>query len=277
MRSLFSGTLGFGLVAIPVQLYKALESDQVALHWIHRPCASRIQYKKWCPVCDRMVTADELVKAGTLEDGRLVPLDEPVAGPVPAERTIGLMSFHRADEIDPIYYDQAYWIAPGTGGRHPYAVLCAVLRETGRVGLAELTLTRRRRLAVVRPWREGLLALQTLHWPESLRALVAPAAPGAAPSPKELRLARTLVDALTEPFRPEAYPNRARQDLLERLAARAGEAIAPREPAGALADLVAQLRASVEAVERVAPAKAAGAPEAAVPVPPRRRRSRSAR
>ncbi|MCL8208672.1 MAG: Ku domain-containing protein [Actinomycetia bacterium] len=275
MRSLFSGTLGFGLVAIPVQLYKALENDQVALHWVHRPCGSRIQYKKWCPVCDRIVAADELVKAGVLEDGRLVPLDEPQPVRAPAERTIGLVSFHAADEIDPIYYDQAYWVAPGAGGRHPYAVLWTVLRETGRVGLAELTLARRRRLAVVRPWREGLLALQTLHWPESLRTLVAPAASAAVPSPKEIRLARTLVDALTEPFRPEAYPNRAKQDLLERLAARAGEAIAVRAPAGMLADLVAQLKASVEAVERAAPAADGGAAEAAPPA--RRRRARAAR
>jgi DNA end-binding protein Ku len=232
VRSLYKGTLGFGLVSIPVQVYKALDSDQVTMHWVHRTCGSRIRYQKVCPVCQAAVEQADLVKATPLEDGRLVWLeDDESAGPA-------------------MYFNQAYWLKPGDGGAKAYRLLWEAMEESEKVAVAQMKLRSRAQLAVIRPYHTGTLLLHSMHYPEALRSAGAHFGdvPVGEPSPKEREMALELVRQLAEPFRPEAYPNEQRAELLERIRAHAAAAVAEPEPPPnrAVVDLVAQLKASVE-------------------------------
>jgi DNA end-binding protein Ku len=256
VRSLFKGILGFGLVSIPVQLYKAVDPDTVSLHWIHRACGSRIQYQKVCPVCGGPVEGDDLVKAAELPDGRLVPLEVEEAAPSARDHTIGIVSFHALADLDPVYFHEPYWLRPGEGGAKAYRLLWEAMEESAKVAVARLTLRRRTRLGVVRPFPTRTLMLHTMHYPEAVRMAGSHFGEVAAPEPseRERAMALELIRHLAEPFRPEAYPDEGRAELLARIEAEADRAITPpaAAPGPAVLDLVAQLKASVEAVERQA-------------------------
>jgi len=257
VRSFFKGVLGFGLVAIPVQLFRALDPERVAFHWIHRPCGSRIQYQKVCPVCQRPVTADELARGAETDDGRIVLIDPEDLQDVQGHRDalIQLVSFHAQDSVDLVYYGDPYWAKPGTGGLKPYRLLWRALRDLGRVGVAEMTLARRPRLALLRPYPTGTLMLHTMRYPEHVRQEGAgfgsgPEADAVRVSDEEERLAHVLVQQLEEPFQPDRYVDRVAARLRQLIAERA-EAVAPAGVPEAVQDLVAQLRASVREAETV--------------------------
>ncbi|MCY0885187.1 MAG: Ku domain-containing protein [Firmicutes bacterium] len=258
LRDLFKGVLGFGLVSIPVEVYKAVEDEHIPLHWIHRPCGTRIRYRKYCPTCDSLVPDTEVARAAETENGGLVVLEEPEpgarsGGEAPA---IAILGFHGLEEIDPVLYRAAYWLKPGKGGLKAYRLLGEVMRASGRVAMAELERRGHRQLALVRPYpRSAALLLHTLYAPASLRR--EGEAFGGEPvalTRQELTVATSLVKAMSRPFRPEAYPNREREALLARIRAAAPAAGPP--AAGAAEELLAQLRASVrEAREEARPAR----------------------
>jgi DNA end-binding protein Ku len=248
MRSLFRGIIGFGLVSIPIQLFKAMEKEQVETHWIHTSCVTRIQYQKYCPTCEKVVPAEEIGTGAELPDGRVVILpSESFAEP--ADHTMTILNFPKLTEIDPVLWDVAYWLKPGPGGDKPYALLVAVMRELNRVALAEMTLRTRPSLAVIRPYNATTLMLHRMYYPESLRAQGAQLGPeSTAVSDQELEMARTLVQYLAHPFVPEDYPNRRRRERLRQIEEILPAATTPL-PAVVpeLMDLMERLRASVNA------------------------------
>lgn len=260
MRSLFKGTLGFGLVAIPVSLYKAIDAkaESVEVHFIHRSCGTRIQYQKYCPTCDVHPEAQDLARATPLADGRMVVMEEAEAedggSRGSSERVIAIRSFHALSEIDPVYFHQAYWVQAAAGGAKPYKLLWEAMTEAQEVAVADMMLRHRPQLAVVRPHPSGSLILHSMHYPESLclegthfgedlRATV---------SDKERRMAETLIGELTEPFDPAAYPNRRRREQEDFIRAHAATALAASAVphAAEVADLVAELRESVEQIKK---------------------------
>ncbi len=250
MRSMYRGTLGFGLVAIPIQLYKALSEESVEIHLVHRPCGTRIQYQKRCPYCDQTVEADDTARAAPLPDGRLVILptkssDEPKG----VDRTVTILSFHSLSEIDPVYYYQAYWIKPGAGGLKAYALLADAMRSAGQVALANLTLRQRKRLAVIRPFKNHSLMLHSMHYPESLRTeREFDQEPPVSFSVKERELAHQLLAHMQEPFVPESFPNAERRALLDQIEELVPSARAPMaslEAATEVKNLMDQLKASM--------------------------------
>ncbi len=251
MRSLFKAVLGFGLVSIPVSLYRAVGGERVETHWIHRSCGERVRYQKHCPACDRVLEASELVRAAVLPDGRMVPLDGGGGEPSPRDRTIAVLTFHPLADLDPVYFDQAYWLQAGAGGQKAYQLLAHAMATRRRVAVARMAARERPRLAVVRPYGTGALMLHSMHWPEAVRQEGAhfgqePAAPA---SEREKDMALALVDHLSEPFEPAQYPDEARARLMADLLARAeaGAGLAPPPPPG-LDSLVAQLSRSLDAV-----------------------------
>ncbi len=257
MRSFFKGVLGFGLVAIPVQLFRALEPERVAFHWVHRSCGSRIQYQKVCPVCQRPVEAEELARGAETDDGRLVLVEADDLKDVQGRRDalIQLVSFHPQDSVDLVYFGDPYWAKPGSGGLKPYRLLWRALRDLGRVGVAEMTLARRPRLALLRPYPTGALMLHAMRYPEHVRQEGAAFGGGSEAdavrvSDEEERLAHVLVQQLEEPFRPERYVDRVGARLRQLIAERA-DAARPEGVPAAVQDLVAQLRASVREAETV--------------------------
>ena len=251
MRSLYKGIIGFGLVSIPIQVFKAMESERVTTHWIHAFCKSRIQYRKYCPTCEREVAPEEVVVGAPLPDGRFVvlPLEEDAG---PKDHTITILNFPELSEIDPVFWETSYWLKPAAGGQKAYALLARTTREMGRVALAEMTLRTRPSLAVVRPYNQTTLMLHRMYYPESLRVEGASfGSDSAEPSEKELDMARTLVQHMAEPFKPEAYPNRHRLERLRQIEDLMPTAEMPyAAPGREVLDLMEKLKASVKARER---------------------------
>lgn len=247
MRSLFRGILGFGLVSIPIQLFKAMDRDTIESHWVHRACHSRIVYQKYCPVCERAIGADEIQKATLRPDGRWVVIP-PKIPEAAAHHVITILNFPLLAEIDPVYYETAYWLKPGEGGQKAYALLLRTMEETGRVALAKIQLKDQPRLAVVRPYNDRTLLLHRMYYPESLRHEGAGIGPVVHDlTVKEVEMAKTLISYMAETFRPEDYPNEYRLERLAEL-----EALEPVEVGGRpgdrpreVVDLMERLKASV--------------------------------
>lgn len=248
MRSMYKGIIGFGLVSIPIQVFKAMESERVTTHWIHEACHTRIQYQKFCPTCERQVEGSEVVTGAPLPDGRFVVLP-PEEKEAPGDHTITILNFPELKEIDPVFYEAAYWLRPGAGGQKAYALLTRTMRELGRVALAEMTLRSRSSLAVVRPFNDTTLMLHRMYYPESLRRDGEGfGAAAGEPSNKELEMARTLVEHMAETFRPDEYPNQHRLERLRQIEALMPTAKMPTTtPQTEVLDLMEKLRASVEA------------------------------
>ena len=253
MRSLFTGVLGFGLVSIPVSLYRAVGAERVEIHWMHRDCGERVRYQKHCPACNRVLAPRDLVRAAALPDGRMVPLEEGGRHPAPKDRTISVLTFHPLADLDPVYFDQAYWLRAEAGGQKAYQLLARAMATRQQVAVARMTARERPRLAVVRPYGTGALMLHSMHWPESIRLEGAHvgAEDLAQGSEREEHMALALVDQLSEPFQPAQYPDEARARLMAELLARAeqGAAVAPRP--SSLDSLMEQLSRSLEAVGAV--------------------------
>lgn len=249
MRSMYKGTLGFGLVAIPIQLFKAVSDESVEIHLVHKACGNRIKYQKICPYCDQRVEADDIGRAAPLPDGRMVILPSPPEPPKSSDRAVTILSFHALSEIDPVYYHQAYWVRPATGGAKAYALLADAMNTSRQVALADFTLRQHKRLAVIRPFRDQGLMLHSMHYPEALRTegIVDPA-PEMTFTAKERDLASQLLAHMQETFVPESFPNQERRDLLAHIEALVPSARMPAsslEASAEVQDLMAQLQASM--------------------------------
>ncbi len=246
MRSLFKGVIGFGLVSIPIQVYKAMESERVTTHWIHQACKSRIQYQKYCPVCETRVSSQDIVTGAPLGDGRYVVLhqEEP---PTTGDHTITILNFPALKDIDPVFWETSYWLRPGPGGQKAYALLNQALREMERVALADMRLRTRRSLAVVRSYNPDTLMLHRMYYPESLRQEGVWMGRGSPkPQDRELEMAKSLINQMAEPFDPSEYPNLSRRERLEEIEALTPTAEMPKAQANReVLDLMEKLKQSV--------------------------------
>jgi DNA end-binding protein Ku len=253
-RSIWRGVITFGMVSIPVRLLPATQDKDVSFHLLHKPDHSRIKFKRWCPVDDREVDNDELVRSYEVSKDRYVEItDEDLERlPLPSKHTIELSAFVSAAEIDPIYYEKSYYLDPEETGIKPYALLVKVLEDKGVTGVAKIAIRNKEQLCALRPM-DGTLLLETLHYPDEIRAREEEA-PDVKVNDRELVMAGTLVDALAEKFDPSKYHDQYREALLELIASKTEgrevvvpEAEAPTEGA---TDLMAALRASVEAARQ---------------------------
>lgn len=246
---MYKGVLGFGLVSIPIQLYKAFDEERIEMHWVHTVCGSRVRYQKICPVCQVTLSSKDITKAVPLPDGRYVPLtseSEPIAD---LDHTITILNFHPLQDVDPVFYQQSYWVKPQAGGHKPYRLLVETMDSVGQVALAQMMLRSKSRLAVVRPFNHTVLMLHGMHYPESLRTEGAEiGSPSVAISGAEREMAIRLIQQMTGPFIPEQYPNQERQRLLqeiERLMPSARTPELPNQASEEVLDLMAQLRESI--------------------------------
>jgi DNA end-binding protein Ku len=252
-RSIWKGVVSFGMVSIPVRLFAATEDKDVSFHQLHKEDHSRIRYKKWCPEDDEEVPQDEIVRAYEVAKDKYVELtDEDLDKlPLPSKHTIELSAFVQADEIDPIYYQKTYYLEPEETGRKPYALLVKVLESKGATGVAKIALRNKEHLCALRPV-EGSLILETLHYPDEIREHEE-SPPKVTVNEREVAMAGSLVDALTEPFDPSKYHDNYRQAVLELIDSKTEgrEVVEPEgsEP-GKVTDLMAALRASVESARK---------------------------
>jgi DNA end-binding protein Ku len=258
-RPIWKGAITFGMISIPVKLYGATESKDLAFNMLHKPDKSRLKQKRWCPVDDREVFQDEIVRAYEYSKDRYVEItDEDLeALPVPSKHTIELTSFVKAADIDPVYFERSYFLEADEVGAKPYALLMRALKTKQVAAIAKVALRNKESLCVLRPG-ENVLMLETLYYPDEIRTAELPAAPDVLVSPQELTMALSLVEMLEEPFDPSKYHDEYRVALLGMIEAKAnGQEVvaAPEAPMPQTVDLMAALKASLEAAKKAKPAE----------------------
>jgi DNA end-binding protein Ku len=257
MRSIWAGTIAFGLVVIPVKLFAATEQRDVAFRQVHNEDGGRIHYRRVCSVDDQEVAYSDIAKGYELPTGDVVVLtDEDMAKlPLATAHRIDVLHFAPAGQLDPILANKAYYLEPEPAGVRAYVLFRDALERSGRVAVAKVAIRQREALAALRV-REGVLVLETLLWPDEVRS------PDFAfleedidVHSQELKTAASLIDAMTEDFDPSAYHDAYREALEALVEAkiegnevvRPPGAITPERPAAA--DLTETLRASVEAAK----------------------------
>lgn len=265
MRTIWNGSISFGLVNIPIGLALATQRSDVAFRTLHRECGTPIKQKRWCPFHERDVEADELVKGWEFAKGQFVVVEESELEAIALQRSqsIEILRFVELTQVDPVYFDRTYYLAPAEAGaqRRPYVLLLEAMRETGMAAIGKFVLWGKENLCLIRPLGDAL-ALETLFFGEDVRssAEIEEAVAETEVKPAELELARQVIGSLVAEFDPAEFENEYRRDLRAMLEAKlTGQEIAMPEPApeAPVVDLMEALRRSVaEAQERKgAPAK----------------------
>ncbi|MCW2548752.1 MAG: Ku protein [Mycobacterium sp.] len=256
MRSIWKGAISFGLVTIPVKLYSATEERDVSFHQVHREDGGRIKYKRVCTVDGEEVSYGDIAKGYDLGGGEMVILtDEDLAGlPLATSRTIDVLQFVPLEQVDPIYFAKSYYLEPDRTGAKPYALLRDALEESGQVALVKIALRQREQLATMRV-RDGVFVLETMLWPDEVRKPdFAFLDEEISVRPQELAMAGSLIETLAGDFDPSQYTDGYREALQAVIDAKVAgrEVVSPSEPeetGGAVLDLMAALRASVDAAK----------------------------
>jgi DNA end-binding protein Ku len=254
-RPIWKGAITFGMISIPVKLFGATESKDIAFNNLHKTCKSRLKQKRWCPVDDREVFQDELVKGFEYTKDQYVEItDEDIESlPVPSKHTIELTSFVKQAEIDPVYFERTYYLEADQVGAKPYALLLKALKEKQVSAVAKIALRNRESLCVLRASDNDLLMLETLYYPDEIRTADLAPTPEVQVSQPELAMALTLVEMLEERFDPKKYRDEYRVALLDMIEAkRTGQDVVatPEAPLPKTVDLMAALKASLEAAKR---------------------------
>ncbi|UQA90718.1 non-homologous end joining protein Ku [Streptomyces halobius] len=251
MRSIWKGTISFGLVALPVDLFAATEDHGPGLHLVHAKDGGRVRHRRVCELDGREIGPEETARGWEAPDGRTVVLQDADldALPLPSKRIIEVLGFVGTADVDPLLYARPYWVgAHGPGAQRPYAVLVEALARSGRLAVCKVALRSRERLAILRP-RNGILICHTLRWPEEVRQ------PGDLSSPvptttRELELAELLMTEMSGVDVGSLHDDYAEalNVLVDTLAA-GGKAVLPPEPEPPV-DLMAALEASVRTARR---------------------------
>jgi DNA end-binding protein Ku len=260
-RAIWSGTISFGLVSVPVRMYTATQSKELKFHFLDRRDMAPIGYDKVNKETGESVDPDDIIRGFEFEKGRFVELTDEDIDRLDIEltHTIDICDFVSIDEIDPIYYRSSYYLLPQEGAEKPYRLLVRALADTGRVAIAKVVIRNKQHLAAIRPV-DDTLVLETMYYADEVRQ------PEAAPKPQvrsaEVEMAKTLIENLAAKFDPERYHDRYRNELLDLLQKKAEGQPLPEpqaEEAGEVVDLMEALRQSVAATKkktkRKAPAK----------------------
>jgi DNA end-binding protein Ku len=253
MRAIWKGAISFGMVTIPVKLYTATEQKDVRLRMLCKEHEAPIEEKRFCTDDGKEVAWRDLVRGYEVKKGEFVVLEpeEIEAAKPESSTTIDIGDFVEAEEIDPVYFEKSYFLEPTEVGAKPFSLLKQALEETDRVALARVTIRTRERLATVRAYEDTLI-LETMFWPDEIRstgALDVPAGAEARVRPKELDMARSLVENLADKFRPESYTDAYRtslEELIERKMRGEKRNVKRRKAEPKVIDLMDALKASVD-------------------------------
>jgi DNA end-binding protein Ku len=236
-------------------MFTATEEKSVRFHQLHDKDLSRIRYQRVCEAEGKEVPYEDIVKGFEIEKGQYVVLtDEELESiPVQSSRAIEIAQFVEIEDIDPIYFQKSYYLTPDEVGAKPYKLLLTVLEETERVAVAKIAIREKEHLAVIRPLGDALV-LETMFWPDEIRQLPKEELRFKAElRPQELQMAKSLIENLTEEWDPEAFQDEYREALMELIHKKAtGEevTVAPIPETPQVVDLMAALKASVDASKK---------------------------
>jgi DNA end-binding protein Ku len=254
-RAIWSGTISFGLVNVPVKLHSATEEKDVHFHQFAEKTGDRIKNKRVSEKTGREVDFKDIVKGYEVKKGEYVivtPEELESVDPGP-RKTIEIEDFVDLDEIDPIFYEKTYYVAPdsGSGASHAYALLREAMRKSNKVAIGRFVMRTKQYLVSIRPMdKENVLALSTLYFADEVRPAKDLDAPGKVKlAPKEMDIAHRLIDSLTTDWKPERYADTYREKVLKLVKDKAkGKEIVveEREEPAKVTDLLAALEASVK-------------------------------
>jgi len=257
MRTIWNGSISFGLVNIPIGLALATQRSDVAFRTLHRECGTPIKQKRWCPFHERDVEPDELVKGWEVAKGEFVFVEESDLESVALQRSqsIEILRFVALAEVDPVYFDRTYYLAPAASDaqRRPYVLLLRAMQESGMAAVGKFVLWGKENLCLIRP-QGDTLALETLFFAEDVRSKkeIEEAVEATEVKKPELALAAQVIDSLVGEWNAADFENDYRRDLQKMLDAKlAGQEIKRPEPAPEtpVVDLMEALRRSVEDVQ----------------------------
>ncbi len=289
MRSIWKGSVAFGLVNVPVKVYSATEDHDLKFHQVHAKDNGRIQYKRVCSECGEVVEYSDIAKAYEADNGQTVVITDDDIASLPDERSheIEVLEFVPANEIDPMWYDRSYYLEPDGKSVKSYVLLAKALSETERVAIVHFALRNKTRLAALRVRefsKRNVMVVQTLLWPDEVRDPDFPSldADVEVRAP-ELKMAGQVVESMAGDFRPEEFTDTYQEQLRELVEAKlaGGEAFAteekptPLDETADVSDLLAKLEASVrkrrEQAEAAEPAAKAAAKKTAAKKAPARK------
>src|SRR5918998_1553564 len=253
-RAIWSGSISFGMVTIPVKLFGATESRDISFNLLHATCGSKLQQKRWCPTDDVEVPWNETARGYEFAKGQYVMLTEEDFEklPLPSKHTIELSAFVEEKEIDPVFYERSYYLEPAERAEKPYALLLRALEKRGLTAVATITIRKKEQLCAIRA-HEGTIMLETLYYPDEIRAERGMDLSAVKVSDRELEMAFTLIDIFRKPFDPTEYQDHYREALAQLIEAKLeGKQVvtAPAARDNRVLDLADALKRSVEAAKK---------------------------
>jgi DNA end-binding protein Ku len=282
--TVWKGHLTFGLVSLPVKLFSAARSETVSFNQLHAADHSRVKQVLYCQLEDKPVARNELVKGYEYEKDKYVVVDEDdlkKAAP-PTAKTMEILEFVKSAEVDAVYFESSYYMAPDDAGEKPYALLFEAMKRSGYVAIAKLTMHSREHIVIVRPGQKGLL-LHTMYYEDEVRKMEEFRTDASLVKDKELELAMTLIESLAAEFEPAKFKDSYRENVMALIQAKVQgrQVVQAPEPQhlAPVIDIMEALKASLAAgkkpVRSVTAAEAAAdaAPPAASEKPKRGRKS----
>ncbi|MGH3523505.1 MAG: Ku protein [Mycobacterium sp.] len=260
MRSIWKGSIAFGLVNVPVKVYSATEDHDIKFHQVHAKDNGRIRYRRVCEVCGEVVDYADIARAYESDDGQMVVVTDDDIANVPEERDheIEVLEFVPASDLDPMLYDRSYFLEPGSKSTKSYVLLAKTLAETDRVAIVHFALRNKTRLAALRVKdfsKRDVMVVHTLLWPDEIRDPDFPVLDKKVEiKAAELKMAGQVVESMAADFDPDRYRDTYQEQLHELIEAKleGGEAFTAEEQptrldeAEDVSDLLAKLEASVK-------------------------------
>ncbi|CAN5301748.1 Ku protein [soil metagenome] len=260
MRSIWKGSIAFGLVNVPVKVYSATEDHDIKFHQVHAKDHGRIRYKRVCEVCGEVVEYRDIAKAFESDDGQSVVITDEDIASLPEERSreIEVLEFVPASQIDPIMYDKSYFLEPDSKSSKSYVLLAKTLMDTDRLAIVHFALRNKTRLAALRVMdinKRDVMTIHTLLWPDEIRDPDFPVLDQKVDiKPAELKMAGQVVDSMADDFNPDQFHDDYQEQLRELVEAKleGGEAFSVEDKPEDLdetedvSDLLAKLEASVK-------------------------------
>jgi DNA end-binding protein Ku len=252
--SVWSGYLTFGLISMPVRLFSGARSSSVSFHMLHRDDLQRIKQQLYCPAENRVVERSEIVKGYEYRKDEYVIIEPEEIKKIEPKtaKTMEILEFVKASEVDPVYFESSYYMMPEEAGRRPYALLSKALEESQYVAVAKLTMHNREYTVFLRP-KQGGMMLHTMYYSEEVREVEGFGAPDVELKEGELKVAHQLIEALADKWDPEKYSDSFQENLKTLIQAKLeGQEVKPVEKPKKLApvvDLMAALKQSLAEME----------------------------
>ena len=275
--STWSGYLTFGLISMPVRLFSGARSSGISFNMLHRPDKSRLKQQYYCPVDNRVVERDEIVKGYEFRKDEYVIIEPDEIKKIEPKtaKTMEILEFVKATDVDPVYFESSYYMVPEEAGRRPYALLTKALEESDYVAIAKITMHNREYTVFLRPTGGGMM-LHTMYYQDEVKKVEGFGAPDVELKAPELKVAHQLIEALAGKWEPEKYTDSFQENLKKMIETKlAGGEVVEVEQSKKLApviDLMAALKASLEQMEgRKKPAASAGTAVETVAAPAKKK------